>query len=191
MTPKVIDAGGTKEGDTGIYPAMLYPPIIGAVNKDQPADKAGLKPGDKIIAIDGEPLADFYHGQRIINSSAGKELTLTIDRNGHQFQQKVTPIPSPDPQNSGKGVLGFYPDEEKVIKTERNPIKALGFAVDENRRTIVLTWKAFRQVFAGTRSASDTVAVGRRRQKLRQNPHADDRPDGRGGLAAHDPGNLA
>jgi len=158
LTPKVIDVAGTKEGDTGIYPALIHPPIIGAVIKDQPADKAGLKPGDKIIAINGQPLTDFYHGQRIINSSAGKELTLTIDRNGHQFEQKVTPVISPDDPKGTRGVLGFYPDDEKVVKTERNPIKALAFAVDENRRTVVLTYKAFRQVIAGTRSAGDTVA---------------------------------
>src|SRR5215472_11757202 len=33
--------------------------VIGWVEKDGPADKAGLKPGDKILAVDGQPVTKF------------------------------------------------------------------------------------------------------------------------------------
>ena len=55
-------------------------------------------------------------------------------------------------------MLGFFPDDEKVLQVERNPIKAFQFAIAENRRIINLTWTVFGQVFAGKRSAGDSVA---------------------------------
>ena len=37
---------------------VMTPGAIGQVQANSPAEKAGLKPGDKIIAVDGEPLGD-------------------------------------------------------------------------------------------------------------------------------------
>ena len=155
LTPKVIDVGGEKQGESGLAPAMPHPPIIGAIAAGLPAEKAGLKPGDKIMVINGDTIHDFYQAQRTINSSPGKELTLTIERDGKQFEQKITPVAD---EKTGRGLLGFNPDDEKVIQTERNPIKAFNFAISENKRIIVLTWTVFGQAFAGKRNVGDSVA---------------------------------
>ncbi|HYV30667.1 MAG TPA: site-2 protease family protein, partial [Candidatus Binatia bacterium] len=34
--------------------------IIGDVDKDSPAEKAGLKPGDKILEVDGKPVTKWF-----------------------------------------------------------------------------------------------------------------------------------
>ena len=156
MTPKVVDIAGEKQGESGLAPAIPHPPIIGAIVEGMPADRSGLKPGDKILVINGEPIHDFYQAQRVISSSAGKELSLTIERNGKQFDQNVTPVAADE--KTGRGVLGFSQEEEKVIQRERNPIKAFNFAISENKRIIVLTWTVFGQAFAGKRNVGDSVA---------------------------------
>jgi len=155
MSPKVIDIGGEKQGDSGLLPARPHPPVIGALVEGMPADKAGIKVGDKILSINGETIHDFYQAQRIINSSAGKELALTMERDGKSFNLNATPAGD---EKSGIGKLGFAPDEEKVIQTERNPFKAFNFAISENRRIIVLTFTVFGQAFKGKRNVGDSVA---------------------------------
>ena len=48
-----------------------------------PAQKAGLRPGDVILQVDGKPIGDAEDVVRIIRwRGAGKKLTLSIDRQG-------------------------------------------------------------------------------------------------------------
>jgi membrane-associated protease RseP (regulator of RpoE activity) len=62
-----------------------------------PAAAAGLRPGDTILAIDGEPLEPTAYDswtavQEAIRGSAGEQLQLTIERDGERQQVTVTPI---------------------------------------------------------------------------------------------------
>jgi membrane-associated protease RseP (regulator of RpoE activity) len=70
-----------------------------AVAEESPAAKAGLRPGDTIVAIDGaafEPTAfdSWTTVQEAIRSSPGKSLDLTIERDGRTRDLTVTPIPN-------------------------------------------------------------------------------------------------
>ncbi len=50
---------------------------------DSPADKAGIEPGDVIIAVDGEPVQTVEHlNVHVLDSEQGQKLTFTVDRNG-------------------------------------------------------------------------------------------------------------
>jgi membrane-associated protease RseP (regulator of RpoE activity) len=68
-----------------------------ALPERSPAAKAGLRPGDTIVAIDGEPLERAAYDswttvQEAIRASAGEPLELTIDRDGARRDLTVTPI---------------------------------------------------------------------------------------------------
>lgn len=71
---------------------------IGGVIKDKPAYQAGLQPGDKILAINGKGTPKWEDLTKVIRTSEGKELTLTIDRKGQKLDIKLTP--QPDPQSN-------------------------------------------------------------------------------------------
>jgi regulator of sigma E protease len=79
----------------GIAPAMSQE--IGKLFRYEdgaPALDAGLKVDDRIIAINGETV---QQGEKIIEieaKSPGKELTLTVLRNGEEKEFKVTPVPT-------------------------------------------------------------------------------------------------
>lgn len=56
-----------------------------------PAAAAGIEPGDTIVSIDGEPVADFTEASAIIRSAPGEQLRFVIERDGEQHTVQVTP----------------------------------------------------------------------------------------------------
>jgi membrane-associated protease RseP (regulator of RpoE activity) len=57
-----------------------------------PAAEAGLKPGDRVVSIAGEPVTTWETGTAIIRESAGRELTFVVERAGQQISLAVTPM---------------------------------------------------------------------------------------------------
>jgi regulator of sigma E protease len=57
---------------------------IKAVQKDSPAEKAGLKAGDKIVAVDGKPVGNpmTLENRLLQFASSGKSVALEIERTG-------------------------------------------------------------------------------------------------------------
>jgi membrane-associated protease RseP (regulator of RpoE activity) len=56
-----------------------------------PAESAGIQPGDTIVSIDGQPVADFTEATAIIRSSPGEQLTFVVERDEAQQTLTVTP----------------------------------------------------------------------------------------------------
>lgn len=78
------DISGSFEGigaEIGIRRGIL---TIIAPLKDSPAEKAGLKAGDKVFKVDDTPTADYMLDQlvRMIRGPKGTDVTLTIFRDG-------------------------------------------------------------------------------------------------------------
>jgi regulator of sigma E protease len=66
--------------------------VVGDVIEDSPAARAGLEPGDRVLAIDGHGIRYWEELERKIQRSAGKELHLRLERNGKSFEKYVVPI---------------------------------------------------------------------------------------------------
>lgn len=66
-------------------------PIISEVVDKGAAFEAGLKKGDKILAINQEEVKDFNDLRQVVAVSADKELVLKIERGAEIIEQKVTP----------------------------------------------------------------------------------------------------
>jgi len=59
---------------------------------DSPAAEAGLRAGDLIVGIDGEPLADVGALQRLmVGERSGRELELRVDRGGRELRIGIVP----------------------------------------------------------------------------------------------------
>ena len=71
-----------------------------------PALSAGLKPGDRIISVNGRTVTKWTDDVQIIRSSAGKPLTLKINRAGQSLTIVVTPT-RVTVGNKNYGMLGI------------------------------------------------------------------------------------
>jgi len=80
-------------GTIGVHPLVR----VGQVLPGQPAEAAGFKPRDAILAIDGQPLREFADILPIVGGSGGKRLTFRVWRDG-----QVTDVPV-TPRDSGQG----------------------------------------------------------------------------------------
>jgi len=60
------------------------------------AEKAGVRPGDRLVAIDGRAVTDYDQYQRLLDSSRGKPLKLTLLRKEREVSIDVTPAPVKD-----------------------------------------------------------------------------------------------
>jgi len=79
ITPDIAEAIGVKEGI-----------LVAQVMKGSPADRAGLKVGDIIVALNGRKLEDVRDLQlSIMKTKPGTEVTLTIIREGKKKEIKV------------------------------------------------------------------------------------------------------
>ncbi|AKG24195.1 carboxyl-terminal processing protease CtpB [Calothrix sp. 336/3] len=60
--------------------------------ENSPALKAGIKPGDQILAIDGKPTQKMAidDASKLIRGKSGTVITLRLEREGRAFDQKLT-----------------------------------------------------------------------------------------------------
>ena len=96
-------------------PQFVQTNVVRSVNADTPAATAGLRPGDKIVSINGvsatgddpTPLRD------VLQRNVGKSVTLRVDRSG-LLQSISTPPLVPDSTDPSIGRLGFGFDSRRI-----------------------------------------------------------------------------
>jgi regulator of sigma E protease len=91
---------------------ILQSDFQAATAEPVPAEQAGLETGDIITAINGDEISHFRDIEEHVAPAAGKELAITVRRNGKSRTYRVTPRLD---KNSGAGKLGVYAWIEPVI----------------------------------------------------------------------------
>ncbi len=86
----LVLAGVLSRGaDVPLYESS--PAVVGSIASDSPAEKAGLKVGDRIVSVDGRAMPTWDDLSLEIATHAGRELTLGIVRDGHPLDLRITP----------------------------------------------------------------------------------------------------
>ncbi len=96
----------------GIPVDALDSTVLGDVIPTMPAHEAGIRAGDKIVAIEGQVVDSWDNMAGKINKSPGQELTIQVNRRGELLTFQLTP----ETNEQGAGVIGIYPQwiREKV-----------------------------------------------------------------------------
>jgi len=102
-----------KKNGVGVLPVVpAVKPVIGKVLHGSPAEKAGLKPGDVILKINGVEITRWEQVVKTISESKGKEIELLILRNGKQITLKVKPEFN---KKYGRYTIGIVPKVNLVF----------------------------------------------------------------------------
>jgi len=125
---------------------------VGEVMEGFPAREAGLLRGDRIVAIEGQPIEKWEELAKQIHQSPGRPVRLTVEREGQRFDLAVAPKATKEKNLFGEeqeiGLLGIAPAEEFL--TERtNPITAFGRAVYKTYDLSVLILITFGKLLQG------------------------------------------
>lgn len=78
---------------------------VDAVQPGTPAAAAGLRPGDRVVAVNGHPASTFDDVAKRIRASHGKPITVTVERDG----RRVTLGPRATIRSGDRYVWGFAP----------------------------------------------------------------------------------
>ena len=95
--------------------------VCSSKSTPSPAKNAGILAGDQIISINGVEYTEWAQAVRVIRSSAGKQLDITVNRNGGLIDILVTPA-FRDLDGEKIGVLGVV---NKVGTVTYAPIPAV------------------------------------------------------------------
>ncbi len=133
----------------GIEPFL--PATVSRTIPDFPAEKAGIQPGDRIIAVDGDSIRSFYDLTRAIHDRAEQKLSVTVLRNGEALVFELTPRKD---EQSGRGLIGIYP-EQKMTKVRYGLGASLQRSVTTNIQVAGFIGGYLKQVVSGEVSGKD------------------------------------
>jgi regulator of sigma E protease len=131
-------------GNIGVLPDIN--PIVASVIAGEPAERAGLKAGDVVVAVNGDRMVTRTQFIEAISRNGGKEIDLTIERSGQQLHIAATPE-----QRGDRGMLGLYVSEPTRSFTP-SPLEAIQLSVKRNLEFSGLIFKTLGGLFVGETS---------------------------------------
>ena len=132
---------------------------VDTVQPASAAQAAGFKPGDLVVAINGEKIDSFSDMQRIVSVSAGEPLNIEVERGGVHVTLKATPQLKEIKDNFGNkhrlGVLGISRSMAPGdIKTQKvGPLQAVVMGAQETWFVVDRTLAYIGGVFTGREDA--------------------------------------
>lgn len=131
LTPaqaKRKDLFGDEQTVWEIGASPYLPAAIGDTIPGDPADRAGLKAGDVVVAMEGQPVLSWDELAEKIHRRAGQETRLDVKRGEQTLTITVTPkqgkIPGPDGKEIEVGLVGIRPGGATTM-VRSNPPAAL------------------------------------------------------------------
>ena len=143
-----------------LYGKQTMSARVDTVQPGSAAAAAGFQPGDLVVAIDGHAVDSFSDMQRIVSTSAGETLTVTVEHDGVQRVLKATPALKEVKDNFGNvqriGILGITRSmaAEDLKLHPVAPPQAVWMALQETWSVIDRTLNYIVGVLSGREAAS-------------------------------------
>ena len=131
-------------GDIGVLPNVN--PSVKSVNPGDPADRAGLKAGDQVLAVNGERVVFGRQLADAISRNAGRPVDLTLKRGDQEMHISVTPEKRGD-----RGLIGIQIGEA-TRSFQPGPLEAIGLSLRRNLEFSGLIFKTIGGLFVGETS---------------------------------------
>ncbi|QIH06501.1 MULTISPECIES: RIP metalloprotease RseP [unclassified Pseudomonas] len=144
----------------GIRPwRPALPPILAELDPKGPAQAAGLKTGDRLLALDGKPLDDWQQVVDWVRVRPDAKVVLHVERDGAQLDIPVT-LSSRGESKAPNGYLGAgvkavdWPPQ-MLREVSYGPIEAIGEGARRTWTMSVLTLESLKKMLFGELSVKN------------------------------------
>ena len=157
MMPTDLTAQFLAANEKG-FAALRYPWIIDRTISGSPAEKAGLTSGDVMIAVNEIPTPTINLFVAEIKSNTGKEISLTIRRNGVELAKNM--------QVTDEGTIGIQAQHPEIIlqakRQEYNFLASFPAGIQFGVNTLTMYVKNMKLVFSkeGAKQLGGFIAIG-------------------------------
>ncbi len=134
-------------------------PTIGSVHPGTAAEEAGLKAGDRIVAINGQAVDRFQDIQRVVRMEIERPLLLSVRRGGETLDIEARPRVVQRKGVFGDmekvPVLGIAADISSTRIVHHGPVSALVESLRETEGMVVSTFVGIGQMINGSRDSDE------------------------------------
>jgi regulator of sigma E protease len=130
------------------------PPIVGRVEPDGAAEKGGLKPGDRILSINGQAVQTWQDFSKRVRGYPNQEIEIQVEAGQTQRRLRLTPTRVSD-KGEVIGRVGAGPKVDPALfehlRTEQRygPVLALGQAAVKTWDTTIFSLKMLGRMVLG------------------------------------------
>jgi regulator of sigma E protease len=139
------------------YGVPQTPAVVGAFDRPSAAAQAGLRPGDRILRVDGKDIDRFEDIIPIVALKIDGPLKLEIDRQGRRFEVDVTPRMVSEKDQFGnemrRPMLGIAPAGQVLKPT--SPLGAVAASARQCWVVVATTIRGLGQIVTGRRSVKE------------------------------------
>lgn len=143
----------------GVNGRMIADPVVAEVRADSAAAVAGVLPGDRFLAIDGEAIDTFDDVRRYVGVRPGVPIQVTMERAGAPVELSLTPVRTEITDRFGNkmevGQIGVVTNNETAnfrVKTY-GPVEAVGQGVKESWFIVSRTFGYIGNIITGREKA--------------------------------------
>ncbi|MFP4070167.1 MAG: RIP metalloprotease RseP [Opitutales bacterium] len=133
VRPVLMKAGIDEIRTIGVDPGTDL--VVSQVEPDMPAYDAGLRSGDTILALDGQPVLSSAFLSVYLQNHEGGPIDLTVLRDGEEVTLPITPKIAKGESNPRFGFAYYY--EAKTERVHYNPVEQLHIMANTMRMTLV------------------------------------------------------
>jgi regulator of sigma E protease len=143
-TVRPVGEGKYEIGNIGVLPDIN--PVVDSVISGDIAEAAGFKPGDVVLAINGERVVTAGQFKQIVGRIGEREIQFTIQRGNEKVELRAKP------KDRGDGAkVGLYiSDPKKSFKP--GPLEAIRMSVEQNIKSSGLIFRTLAGLFTGATS---------------------------------------
>ena len=144
----------------GIRPwRPALPPVLAELDPKGPAQAAGLKTGDRLVALDGQALSDWQQVVDAVRLRPDAKISLRIERDGAQLDVPLTLAIRGEGKTAtgylGAGVKGIDWPPEMLREVSFGPVAAVGEGARRTWTMTVLTFDSLKKMLFGELSVKN------------------------------------
>ncbi len=124
-------------------------PVVRRLSEGSVAGRAGLRPGDRFISVDGQAVERSRDVSRLVRAAADREIALVIERDGTRSTLRLRP----EAVQAGDETIGrIGVDFRDLVEVRYGPVESVGLAVERTWDTAIFSLRMLGKMVTGEAS---------------------------------------